>query len=498
MHIHPTKRLWIGLVGLMLIVTQLACASSSNGKKSNKPTDQPTIAVSTKASDKPAVEPSETAEATQPATQPGQSPENTAAPAKPPAAGGADMACVGSFEFGMGCLDANGWSTYNKENSNLGANMVLDMALCPDQRVLVAHTLGISAFDGKEWSSYDQGWGSGSVNAVACDAQGGIWVAHFKGVSYYDNQNWKTYPSGELASGDSANDLVEDVEVAPNGTVWVMTSNSVASFDGEKWNVFQQGQGFKKKYYFSKLTVDGQNAPWVAYSDGVASYDGKNWKEYKNNKMITVESLAVDAQNRVWVGTFSSGIFILDKGKWVSHNRKSAKFGSDHIYTISFDAGGRAWIGSEYGLVVFDGKEWATYRMDNSDLIDNNVRHLVVLGNGPALPAPAEKPTGSMSGKLVTQDGQPLTGLNIEVCVEDPGMFYQKTPCSGQALIKAAKTDEEGKFSITDLPAGLYVLTVNNGKNWTILTADIGIGSKRILVEPGKNTYVGELKAKDE
>jgi len=60
-------------------------------------------------------------------------------------------------------------------------------------------------------------------------------------VSHYANGQWTTYGSEKLASGESANELVYDVKVAPDGKVWVVTSRSVALFENDAWTIFQEG-----------------------------------------------------------------------------------------------------------------------------------------------------------------------------------------------------------------------------------------------------------------
>src|SRR5688500_19199551 len=94
-----------------------------------------------------------------------------------------------------------------------------------------------------------------SPDGIACDADGGIWVAHFQGVSHYANGQWTTYGPENLASGESANELVYAVEVAPDGRVWVVTSRSVASFENGTWTVFQEGPGVSEICFFNALTL---------------------------------------------------------------------------------------------------------------------------------------------------------------------------------------------------------------------------------------------------
>jgi hypothetical protein len=57
------------------------------------------------------------------------------------------------------CERQRGWTSYTKEDVPLSSNMVTDMAICPDNRLLVADISSISIVDGEQWRLLDRGWG---------------------------------------------------------------------------------------------------------------------------------------------------------------------------------------------------------------------------------------------------------------------------------------------------------------------------------------------------
>ena len=404
------------------------------------------------------------------------------------------MACFGSAGNGITCLDENGWQVFTRDNSPLGGDYSQGMAVCPDDRLVVAHTSGISTFDGQSWKEYEPGWGHGSVKAVACDAAGDFWVAHYRGVSHFDGSGWTTYPADQLATGGAATDLVVDIATGPDGRVWAVTANSVALFRGDEWTVYQEGQGFDDRYFFDRIALDSYGRPWVAHGSGLLLFDDGTWTSYPNSNLYTVESLAVDAQGRLWVGTFSQGVSVFEGGGWLTYDSTSSELASSHVRVMTIDGRGRVWMGTEWGLYVVDGNDWRWFRMDNSDLGDHDIYALAVLGGGPSLPGAVEKPLGSIQGQIVHEDGEPIAGATVEICVEKLGSrFYGATPCSDQPFTSGAETDADGKFVIIDLPAGFYVVAVDAGDGWVQLTTDLGLVSERVLVEPGEETYLGEL-----
>jgi hypothetical protein len=138
--------------------------------------------------------------------------------------------------------------------------------------------------------------------------------------------------------------------------------------------------------------------------------------------------------------------------------------------------------------------------MDNTNIIDNDLRTITVMGEGPVLPAPQEMGQGSMKGQLFTSDDQPVAGAIIEICVERLGSrFTGETPCDGQTFVKSTTTDESGIFVLSDLPRGYYILTISpEPGQWAQLTTGSGFVSERVPIVAGEETDLGEIKPREE
>ncbi|HET9910809.1 MAG TPA: two-component regulator propeller domain-containing protein [Anaerolineales bacterium] len=408
---------------------------------------------------------------------------------------GPGILCVGSGT-GLSCLSENGWQTYTNENSDLPNNYLYAGAVCPDGQLAIAHINGVALFDGKDFREIPETSAYSSPEGIACDANGGIWVAHFQGVSHYSNGQWTTYGSDKLASGESANELVYDVEAAPDGKIWVVTSRSVAMFADGQWTVFQEGQGFNGSRFFNALAVDAKGRPWVAHSSGMEVFENSTWQSIEKNDYTTPESLAVDAKGQVWFGTLTNGVYLFDGNTWTNHDRASGVLPSDYITSISGDNSGRVWLGTSYGLAAFDGTNWQTFLMSNSDLGDNDIEFVLTPNDGPVtLPAPEEKAKGSLTGKLETADGTPIANISVEICVEIlASTFSGDTPCSDQPFFLSTKTDADGVFLIENVPMGYYVIVAETGDgDWAQLTDQFGITSERTLIQAGEKHDIGTL-----
>jgi len=406
---------------------------------------------------------------------------------------GSGILCVGSGT-GLSCLNENGWQIYTDENSDLPNNYLYAGAVCPDGQLAIAHISGLTLFDGTTFKQIPEMDTSSSPEGIACDASGGIWVAHFQGVSRYADGQWTTYGSENLASGESANELVYDVEVAPDGKVWVVTSRSVAFFENNAWTVFQEGQGFDESRFFNALALDAKGRPWAAHGNGLDVFENGAWQFFFNIDYSSPESLAVDSNGQVWFGTLSNGVYLFDGNTWTQYDRGSENLLSNYVASISADSGGRVWLGTTYGLTVFDGANWQTFLMSNSGLGDNDVEFVIVTDDGPALPALEEKDPASLTGKILHVDGTPLADALVEICVETlGGAFHGDTPCSDQPFFLSTKTDANGVFLFAEVPAGYYVIVADTGGGWAVLTDQFGIASERTLIEAGEQYDIETL-----
>ncbi len=448
-------------------------------------------------------EPAATQEPGQPSTQeqgpvPTQEPQQPAVEPATVDSKGSGILCVGSTT-GLSCLSESGWQVYTDENSDLPNPYLYNGAVCPDGQFAIAHINGVVLFDGSAFKTIPETDTYSSPEGIACDANGNIWVAHFQGVSRYADGQWTTYGSDKLASGESANELVYDVAVAPDGKVWVVTSRSVALLENETWTVYQEGQGFDSSRFFNALVVDAKGRPWAAHSDGVDVFDNGAWTFIKKDDYNSPQSLGVDAKGQVWFGTITDGAYLFDGSSWTHHDRASEHLRSDYVTSIAGDSGGRVWFGTSYGLTVFDGANWQTFLMSNTGLGDNDVNFILVSNDGPALPTLEEKAPGSLTGKLEKADGTPVADVTVEICVETlASTFSGDTPCSDQPFFLSTKTGADGSFLIENVPAGYYVIVAETGDNsWAQLTDEFGITSEKTLIQAGEQYDIETLKLEE-
>jgi len=440
----------------------------------------------------------------QPAPAPSQAPaasvpEATASPAPAASANSSvpGLVCFSGSESGLVCLGEDGWQIFTQENSPLSSKYITSLAACPNGQLVIAHYDSLDLYDGVTWKSLPAG-DFNSIDALACAADGSLWVAHFEGVSHYADGRWQTISASQLASGASASSLVYDVDAAPDGRVWVTTPNSVAQLEQGRWTVFQQGQGFEDKNYFDQLALDRQGNPAVASGNGFFSRQGEAWLETPSAEYLSsIADMAFSPEGSLWLATSIQGLYRFQNGSWQHFSQQSAEVGSNQLNSLALDSQGRVWVGSDYGLSVFDGQTWRTYRMDNSPLPTNQIQALAALNAGPArLPAPEQKDPGGLEGTLKDGSGAPIANVSVEICVQNLGtQYFGDTPCSDQPFFLQTQTDADGHFVFENVPCGYYSLTAQVNGSWSQVTNSFGL-SQQSLVQPGQVSDIGDITVK--
>ena len=128
------------------------------------------------------------------------------------------------------------------------------------------------------------------------------------------------------------------------------------------------------------LIVDSTGRVWIHWQ----AYEGsrivtgykENWEELPlKHSDINIRKIAVDANGKLWIGTATDGLFIVDGNEEKNFTENNSDLVGNAVTGIAFDNQGRAWIGAySYdtqtgGVNIFDGENWETYTTENLPLL---------------------------------------------------------------------------------------------------------------------------------
>jgi ligand-binding sensor domain-containing protein len=153
---------------------------------------------------------------------------------------------------GVAVLDGEVWTSYTPQNSGLKHRVVETIFEDQQQQILVWTMDGVQVFDGEDFTSYDPPTlPGGTVVDSAKDSKGRLWLG-LRGENY-------SSCFGTL-SGSSGTD---------ESTVSMYDGKVSTSYD------WKQMEFFKGPYTIQAIAVDKQDQVWVATTGGLHAFDGK-------------------------------------------------------------------------------------------------------------------------------------------------------------------------------------------------------------------------------
>ena len=120
------------------------------------------------------------------------------------------------------------------------------------------------------------------------------------------------------------------------------------------------------------ITETGEGFIWIGSYAGLIRYDGNTFERIESTEGIaSVRCLYTDSQDRLWIGTNDSGVFLTDRGEQ-EHWDKGSGLKSSSVRAIAEEADGTVYVGSTDGVAVIDPGLNAT------DLADERIEGLTM------------------------------------------------------------------------------------------------------------------------
>ncbi|MEO0560321.1 MAG: two-component regulator propeller domain-containing protein, partial [Bacteroidota bacterium] len=154
----------------------------------------------------------------------------------------------------------------------------------------------------------------------------------------------RTYGLADGLPQAQLSDIFEDSK----GYIWTATQGGVSRFDGVEFVTYTVADGLPRNYVLS-VTEDASGRIWAGTYDGLAVFEkGRFWPM---GGAVQTKILSVAAEgDRVWVGTADRGVIALD-GKqqhaWTTDNGLP----DNTVETLAVDTQGGVWVGTGSGLV---------------------------------------------------------------------------------------------------------------------------------------------------
>ncbi|HOY68861.1 MAG TPA: hypothetical protein PLP29_18430 [Candidatus Ozemobacteraceae bacterium] len=219
------------------------------------------------------------------------------------------------------------------------------------------------------------------VYAVRAFSPTDVWIGTEQGAAHYDGKAWSVYT---VADG-LPHDVVTSVARHPtDGSLWFGTFGGVARFANGRFERFTVANSGLVNDVVYGLTVTLPYV-WIATTNGISRFGlaDRSWKTFddKNTKMHEVWIYGVSSEPNgrgdTWFAIWGSGMLrIREDGTIDSYADPDEIFDVDvvrndgplHEIQVAISAVGNVvYSGAYFGLTRYDGKNWNTWTVKDSD-----------------------------------------------------------------------------------------------------------------------------------
>lgn len=265
------------------------------------------------------------------------------------------------------------WTTYT-EADGLPSYKGLAIAVDGD-RVWIGTDAGLVRYEDGAFTTFTRADGLAHdviITLAVDEASGDLWAGTVAGLSRYSARKFDTFT--QLDSG-LQNDMVYCVEVdGPH--VWAATAAGVSRYDTRtgQWQIWNETNAPMHEPWTYGVAAGPDHVYVGAWGGGLLEYHKATgrWKDYVDpDHEMEIDVFPDDGivhdivsfidydQGTVWVGTYF-GLSLFDGTRWKGYFEKDSGLAGDFINFVAA-RNGVGWIGTDRGLSSFDGRLWRTY-----------------------------------------------------------------------------------------------------------------------------------------
>jgi len=256
----------------------------------------------------------------------------------------------------------------NSGNTQLPHNRVRQIIKDPENRIWIATYSGILIVDKNSTQAIRKDQYNklphNSIYEMFVDSRKSIWIGTWSGglayQSPYDNQF--LHFGKDANAGSLSSNVVSSFAEEPDGTIWVGTESGILNrFDRKEksFTPFVLQRANTGTSNIKCMALDRNNRLWLGtLSNGLWFFDQRS-QQFKqldifDTDIVNLYSIVPD-ENGLWLGTFGTGLFYYDfsterKTVFIADTTDPNAISSNQIRVILKDSYGGLWVGTHAGL----------------------------------------------------------------------------------------------------------------------------------------------------
>jgi hypothetical protein len=155
--------------------------------------------------------------------------------------------------------------------------------------------------------------------------------------------------------------------------------------DSTVWVIFKEENSQLPFNLLNSVAVDKNNIVWIGtHGKGLARFDGKNWNVFDTDNSPLesnyISTIYVDDENHKWIGTHLGGLYEYDDQSWKTFNKNNSGLPGDDITSVLLEKTGALWVGTISDGIALrrDSGIWRILNTANSPLISNKITDITV------------------------------------------------------------------------------------------------------------------------
>ena len=247
-----------------------------------------------------------------------------------------------------------------------------------------------------------------NIMSIYQDETGAMWFGTIEGICRYNGNETQIFRSSKKYPGLTQNNILA-ITGNKKGSIYIKADYELVKYDivKEKFQLLKENVNdiFYKneKLWFttndgiytyseendeislyksvnenigraSVLCISDKNDIWIGSRNGLMVLRSDNPESINNNLLenISINTIYIDKNGLIWIGTYDKGIYIFDKEanlvEHYVHTPDKNSLSNNQVRTILEDDSDTVWIGTFFGLNSFDKntKKWTSYIHDDT------------------------------------------------------------------------------------------------------------------------------------